>query len=136
MLVDVVVVLEVVDVVVSGAPGEIGGFPALIAGPSRKVIGIALDLGCLDPSRVSRGFARWTGQVREGRHRSRRAGDPDRLNARQDLSRLFLKPIFLCVPSQNGLFADWPQRQSHVSFPSTAIVRPPSVTILNGPCTW
>ena len=45
MLVDVVVVLEVVDVVVSGAPGEIGGFPALIAGPSRKVIGIALDLG-------------------------------------------------------------------------------------------
>ena len=76
MLVDVVVVLEVVDVVVSGAPGEIGGFPALIAGPSRKVIGIALDLGCLDPSRVSRGFARWTGQVREGRHRSRRAGRP------------------------------------------------------------
>ena len=46
-------------------------------------------------------------------------------------SKLFLKPAFLCEPSQNGLFADCPHRQSQVSSPSNAISRPPSVRILN-----
>ena len=50
-------------------------------------------------------------------------------------SRLFLKPAFLCEPSQNGLVADCPHQQSHDSSPSNAISRPPSLTILNFPLT-
>ena len=48
--------------------------------------------------------------------------------------QLDLKPAFLWLPSQNGLFADAPQRQRYVSV-TRVTVRPVPLTISSGPVT-
>ena len=44
------------------------------------------------------------------------------------------KPTLACVPSQYGLFCEWPQRHSQVSV-TRLTVRPVPLTTSNEPCT-
>jgi hypothetical protein len=46
------------------------------------------------------------------------------------------KPFCLCVPSQNGLFPDWPQRQSEIEVrPAKSKALPSASQIVNSPST-
>src|ERR1041384_665888 len=65
---------------------------------------------------------RWEQRLQVATQTARRAAGPARRVFR-DYAQGAWKPIFLCVPSQNGFCAEWPQRQNQV-FSTRSTLRP------------